>query len=186
MRCAKCGYENPEGVAECQRCGINLAWAVQNITERCPTCGAVNPASAEKCSNCGLNLAWERQQRAQQAAAVPPVTPAPYGVQQPYPVQQPYAPAQAAAVAAGVETALSREKARQKASGALTSAIIGIFLCAPVLGPIAIVQGASVKKVLRPGEDGYGKATAAQIIGGIALGLWVVGIIITIIVNASQ
>jgi len=191
----------------CQRCGINLAWAAQNITETCPACGTVNPAGAQKCSSCGLNLEWERQQRAQQAGVVPPVVPAPYGAPQPYgspqpygpaqattvprlplepSAQIPYAPAQAAAVAAGVETALAREKARQRATGALTSAIIGIFICAPVLGPIAIVQGAGAKKVLVPGEDGYGQATAAQIIGGIALGLWILGIIIAIIVNVSQ
>ena len=68
MRCAKCGHVNPEGVDNCQQCGINLAWAAENLTEPCPACNTENPAFAEQCSNCGLNLEWAREEQKKEEA----------------------------------------------------------------------------------------------------------------------
>jgi len=181
MQCAKCGLENPEGAVECQRCGINLDWAAHNITESCPTCGAVNPASALKCNNCGLNLEWERQQRRQGESAVSPVA-AGRGV----------APA-----SLQTESVRAKEKARRQANTALICAIVGMvflglvlilgystvtrrplgsLLLAPVLilASVAIAQARPARKVLQPGEDGYARSVAGEVIGWVLAGLWLV------------
>jgi hypothetical protein len=70
--------------------------------------------------------------------------------------------------------------AKKKASGALTQAIVGLFCFGIILGPIAIVSAGKAKKVLVPGDDGYGKATAAQIIGWIDIAVFIISIIIYI------
>src|SRR5262245_26885526 len=49
MRCASCGFENPEGVKFCHECGV----PVQN---RCPQCGCENPLPAKFCGQCGTVL----------------------------------------------------------------------------------------------------------------------------------
>ncbi len=67
-----------------------------------------------------------------------------------------------------------KEEARKAASGALTSAIVGVFICAIILGPSAISQARKARKVLRPGDPGYGNAVAAEVIGWIAILLWIV------------
>lgn len=67
----------------------------------------------------------------------------------------------------------------KEAGEALTIAIIGIFLFGIILEPIALVKAAKAKKMIRanPYLTGAGKATAAQIIAGIALVLSVIGLI---------
>lgn len=72
-------------------------------------------------------------------------------------------------------------KASSDASSALTLAIIGIFCFGIILEPLALIKASSAKKVLQPSDPGYGNATAAQIIGWIAVGMWVLSIIIVLI-----
>ncbi|MBI3301636.1 MAG: zinc ribbon domain-containing protein [Deltaproteobacteria bacterium] len=49
MRCARCGFENPEGLAFCTECGARL----QN---GCPSCGFENALQAKFCGKCGTPL----------------------------------------------------------------------------------------------------------------------------------
>jgi hypothetical protein len=72
----------------------------------------------------------------------------------------------------------AKQEAQKKAGSALTMSIIAFFCFGPILGPIAIVNASNAKKVLTPTDPGYGKATAAQICGAIALVLWVLALII--------
>lgn len=67
----------------------------------------------------------------------------------------------------------------KEANDALTCAIVGIFCFGIILEPIALVRASKAKKkiAMNPRLLGSGKATAAQIIGVIALILWVLGII---------
>lgn len=67
----------------------------------------------------------------------------------------------------------------EEANQALKYAIIGIFCFGIILEPIAIHKGFQAKKMIaeNPRLEGAGKATAAIIIGFIALGLWVLSII---------
>ncbi|HKR13635.1 MAG TPA: DUF4190 domain-containing protein [Pyrinomonadaceae bacterium] len=62
-----------------------------------------------------------------------------------------------------------------EAKEALKFAIIGLFCFGIILGPLAIVKGASAKRTIAmdPRYEGEGIATAAQIIGGIEVGLFV-------------
>ena len=69
------------------------------------------------------------------------------------------------------------EEAKKAASSALTSAIVGLFICGLILEPSAISQARKARKVLGPGDPGYGKAIAAEIIGWLGLVLWIVAII---------
>jgi hypothetical protein len=66
-----------------------------------------------------------------------------------------------------------------EAKEALRYAIIGLFCFGFILGPLAIAKGASAKRTIAadPRYEGEGIATAAQIIGGIELGLFVLYII---------
>src|SRR5262245_7764406 len=58
MRCASCGFENPEGKKFCHQCGSSL-------TNRCPSCQSDNPPDAKFCGDCG---------RALEATETPPAT----------------------------------------------------------------------------------------------------------------
>src|SRR5262245_7097402 len=49
MRCASCGFENPEGKKFCHQCGSPL-------TNRCPSCQSDNPPDAKFCGDCGTAL----------------------------------------------------------------------------------------------------------------------------------
>ncbi|MBI3801355.1 MAG: zinc ribbon domain-containing protein, partial [Deltaproteobacteria bacterium] len=49
MRCASCGFENPEGTKFCGECGSSL-------TNRCPGCGVDNPLQFKFCGACGTSL----------------------------------------------------------------------------------------------------------------------------------
>ena len=50
MRCPSCGFENPEGMNFCGRCGTQLS-------PRCPHCDFENPPGFAFCGKCGANLA---------------------------------------------------------------------------------------------------------------------------------
>jgi hypothetical protein len=67
----------------------------------------------------------------------------------------------------------------KEASEALKYAIIGIFCFGIILEPIAINKALKARKMIamNPRLTGSGKATAALIIGVIALILWVLGMI---------
>ncbi len=73
------------------------------------------------------------------------------------------------------------------AGEALTMAIIGIFCFGFILGPIAIYKGSKAKTEMDedPRQSGRGKATAAQIIGGIILLLNLVSIL-SIVAEAGR
>ncbi len=77
------------------------------------------------------------------------------------------------------------QKAMSDAGSALTMAIIGIFCFGIILEPIAIVKARGAKKVLQPGDQNYGKAQAAEIIGWIFVALWAASLIFYIIAIAS-
>src|SRR5262249_12521754 len=49
MRCARCGFANPEGTKFCGECGSPL-------TNRCPSCGGENPPLFKFCGQCGTTL----------------------------------------------------------------------------------------------------------------------------------
>lgn len=75
------------------------------------------------------------------------------------------------------------KKTLPEANEALRYAIIGIFCLGFVLGPMAIMKGTSAKKRIAadPSWGGEGTATAAQIIGGIEVGLYVLYILAAIV-----
>jgi hypothetical protein len=50
MRCPSCGFENPEGMNFCGRCGTTLS-------PRCPHCDFENPPGFAFCGKCGASLA---------------------------------------------------------------------------------------------------------------------------------
>ncbi|MBI4700431.1 MAG: DUF4190 domain-containing protein [Deltaproteobacteria bacterium] len=66
----------------------------------------------------------------------------------------------------------------KEADDALKYAIIGIFCFGIVLEPIALVRAFKARKLIAANPDltGSGKATAATIIGIVALLLWVLGL----------
>src|SRR5262245_57534806 len=49
MRCASCGFENPEGLKFCEECGTKLVQA-------CPSCGREVRPTAKFCGECGTTL----------------------------------------------------------------------------------------------------------------------------------
>src|SRR5512138_2197584 len=67
----------------------------------------------------------------------------------------------------------------KEASEALTYAIVSLFCFGIILGPMAIVKANKAKQMiaLNPRLTGSGKATAAIVIGSIALVLWVISIV---------
>ena len=73
------------------------------------------------------------------------------------------------------------QKAVSDAGSALTMAIIGIFCISIILEPIAISKARSAKRILKPGDQGYGNAQAAEIIGWIVIGIMVVTILVAVI-----
>src|SRR5215813_7182623 len=54
MRCARCGFANPEGTKFCGECGSPL-------TNRCPSCGAENPPPFKFCGECGVALTGKQR-----------------------------------------------------------------------------------------------------------------------------
>ncbi len=54
MRCASCGFKNPEGMNFCEECGAKLARV-------CPSCGHEIRPAAKFCGKCGASLTIEVQ-----------------------------------------------------------------------------------------------------------------------------
>src|SRR5215210_7382049 len=52
MRCASCGFENPEGMNFCGKCAAPLS-------PRCPQCGFENPSGFAFCGKCATPLAGQ-------------------------------------------------------------------------------------------------------------------------------
>jgi class 3 adenylate cyclase/tetratricopeptide (TPR) repeat protein len=52
MNCPRCGFENPDGMHFCGKCGAELA-------RTCPSCGCDNPPDFGFCGKCGRGLAAE-------------------------------------------------------------------------------------------------------------------------------
>jgi len=75
----------------------------------------------------------------------------------------------------------------KEAGEALTMAIVSLFCFGFILGPIAISKAMKAKKIMEqnPRLTGSGKATAALIIGILALVLWVLNIAMRVS-NASK
>jgi class 3 adenylate cyclase/predicted ATPase len=67
MQCTSCGFENPEGMSFCGKCGT---W----LFPSCPQCGFANPADFAFCGKCGSPLArpLEKSQPAKGEAKAAP------------------------------------------------------------------------------------------------------------------
>lgn len=67
----------------------------------------------------------------------------------------------------------------KEAAEALKYAIVGIFCFGIVLEPVAISKALKARQLIaaNPTLGGRGKATAALIIGIVALGVWVLGLV---------
>ena len=72
-----------------------------------------------------------------------------------------------------------------EAKEALYCALFGLFCFGFVLGPIAIMKGSSAKKQIAadPRWEGESTATAAQIIGAVEIGLFILWIFAVILSN---
>src|SRR5262245_15876672 len=68
MCCASCGFENPEGMSFCGKCGTSL-------TPSCPRCGFANPADFAFCGACATPLAGQSPSRQSAAASLQPLAP---------------------------------------------------------------------------------------------------------------
>ena len=121
MQCPQCGAWNDEGTTECRECGINLAWASENIREACPACGSLNPRGSARCATCGLDLSRSRQK--QQEVGINQQA----GSDQRH-AQQMQMAQRAANIAAGGSAA----------TASLIWAIVGFFVCPIILGLIGI------------------------------------------------
>src|SRR5262249_21338448 len=64
MQCASCGFENPEGMSFCGKCGTSLSPA-------CPQCGFANPADFAFCGKCGSPLAVSLAVKSKHAKSKP-------------------------------------------------------------------------------------------------------------------
>jgi hypothetical protein len=68
----------------------------------------------------------------------------------------------------------------ENAETALTYAVVGLFICGPILGPIALFRALQVRRAIRENPDlpGAGKANAAIAVAIVAFALWVGGLMI--------
>jgi class 3 adenylate cyclase len=66
MRCASCGFENPDGLKFCNECGAPLRMP-------CAQCGFANQPQAKFCGECGAALLPQAG-----ASTAPPVAPRPH------------------------------------------------------------------------------------------------------------
>src|SRR5262245_45552313 len=71
MRCASCGFANPEGVKFCHECGVPLR-------NRCTQCGGENPLSAKFCGECGAPLTGQTLMDKRQSSSLSFPPPASY------------------------------------------------------------------------------------------------------------
>lgn len=67
----------------------------------------------------------------------------------------------------------------KEARDALSLAILSLFCFGFILGPLAIAKASNAKALIAadPELSGSGKATAAQIIGGLALAFWLISLV---------
>jgi hypothetical protein len=84
-----------------------------------------------------------------------------------------------------IDEALTKEKARNMARDALIAAVVGILFLGIFLEPYAIHRARRAKAILVPGEEGRGKADAAEIIGWIGLSLWILACLVNMLVAVS-
>jgi len=88
MRCLNCQEENPDGAANCSRCGVKLE------ARACPRCGGPIRGRSRFCMHCGNNIGGEtptpRQvSRKRQAAPQPQPPPPRQGIHPPPQSSQP-------------------------------------------------------------------------------------------------
>jgi len=140
---------------------------------QCAKCGFQNPDEQKECQHCGINLAWAAEHITEKC----PVC----GTDNPV----------LAAKCSNCSLDLVRErqertareeqqkgeaeaqqKGRSMADKALTAAILGVFTCGVILEPLAIYQARKAKALLGGEDKAYKKANAAEITGWIALALW--------------
>ena len=64
----------------------------------------------------------------------------------------------------------------KEAKDAMICAIVGVFICAPILGLVAIVKGAQSKSLLERDRTmwGHGMANAAMVVGIVDVGLFLI------------
>jgi class 3 adenylate cyclase/tetratricopeptide (TPR) repeat protein len=62
MKCTRCAFDNPPGMAFCGRCGSKLA-------SLCPSCGFANPEGFVFCGRCGSSLSAEADPSALRSSA---------------------------------------------------------------------------------------------------------------------
>jgi hypothetical protein len=70
------------------------------------------------------------------------------------------------------------------ADASLNCAVIGLFVCGIILGPIAIINANKAKKLIAKNPDKYigeGKATAGLVIGIIDLAVWGIVLLIRLV-----
>src|SRR5215470_6687295 len=71
MRCASCGFENPDGMNFCGKCATPLS-------PRCPQCGFANPPGFAFCGKCATPLTKsETKAVSSQLSVVSPQPPTP-------------------------------------------------------------------------------------------------------------
>jgi len=62
---------------------------------------------------------------------------------------------------------------------ALVCAVVGLFGCGVVLGPVAVALGRQARRtVRRTGEAGDGLAMAAIVVGWAAIGSWLLAVVL--------
>jgi hypothetical protein len=157
--CLTCGVLNPAGLPACA-CESGSKSAPPSAPlgpdeRRCPTCAEIIKREALKCRFCGHVLSADVfGGGALVGTALTPEVPT--------------------AIAAQIDST---------ASEALWYSIGSLFCCGPILGPMGISNGNKVIRLLEknPAYEGCssarGKARAGQIIGWIAIALFVIGLL---------
>ena len=87
---------------------------------------------------------------------------------------------------AAIQQSVAKTLAVRDAKTALIEAIVGIIIFGIILEPAAIYRARKAKKILVPGDEGYGNANAAEIIGWIGLALWIFACLIQVISIANS
>ena len=68
MRCASCGFANPEEKKFCEECGTKLVRV-------CPSCGAEVRPAAKFCGDCGTPLTSQSANSQSSATSLQPLAP---------------------------------------------------------------------------------------------------------------